>query len=782
MAVKLPSFRLLPAAGAKSRVFIVFFLFLAAIVGGYYVMKYFSGPSTGGSASIAAAPEGLQSIPGGNSSPEFSRAVAAANAEASQKAQMTGGSAVPTLSAVPVMQPTSFQMPRQNCKILCPDRSKVDSKSDIDELQKSGKLTRKMADILRSLVAKNVSADEYAAELDALVKAGKLIPEQARRLLERYRKQYADVLAGKSALFMDGMIQGDRLSLDEANRLLALQKNGISAASYAAALKHEVKDGRLNAASVGQLLGQYTAQQIQEAAAAEAFKLRQLVQQGALTAAVADELAELQKRNVPLSQYEGRVNKLVGDGKMTPDMAKRLTKSYRDQRARSGSTDALSDLIHQLEIQAANCVLDKVGQGGFGRAQADALIDLQQQSVDMPTWQNAVAALEKKSQCTPAVGQQLVICYRDLAALRAESERLQRLQADNASQRAYADELKRAVQTGLLKPQTAADLMQDYSAIVTPVTAVAATTETIVPGAEEFARLQQQVQQNAGQSVQAVGNPSAQFAKVAAEEQLKVSEERQQRILQMQTAMMTQAQTLLTSWQQPPTIAHVAGKEALPGAKKGVSTASATVSGNPGAGSAATGTESAASLTPPLIKSGAILFAVLDTAVDSDYPDTPVMATIVQGPFRGAKLLGKLSLAKGQDRVSLSFNLMDTDAWLKSKSISAFAIDPDTARTVMASSIDHHYLLRYGSLFAASFLSGYSSAITNAGSSTTGIFGTSTTTPALSPGNRIAVALGQVGTALTAATQGYSSTPATVKINSGVALGIMFTADVTESG
>jgi hypothetical protein len=49
------------------------------------------------------------------------------------------------------------------------------------------------------------------------------------------------------------------------------------------------------------------------------------------------------------------------------------------------------------------------------------------------------------------------------------------------------------VVSGWLKPEVAADLMQDYSAIVTPVSMVSATTETVVPGAEEFAKLQQQL-------------------------------------------------------------------------------------------------------------------------------------------------------------------------------------------------------------------------------------------------------------------------------------------------
>jgi intracellular multiplication protein IcmE len=48
----------------------------------------------------------------------------------------------------------------------------------------------------------------------------------------------------------------------------------------------------------------------------------------------------------------------------------------------------------------------------------------------------------------------------------------------------------------------------------------------------------------------------------------------------------------------------------------------------------------------PLIKAGTIIFGVLDTAVNSDYPDTPVLVTIVDGPYKGAKLLVSCKLKK----------------------------------------------------------------------------------------------------------------------------------------
>lgn len=109
--------------------------------------------------------------------------------------------------------------------------------------------------------------------------------------------------------------------------------------------------------------------------------------------------------------------------------------------------------------------------------------------------------------------------------------------------------------------------------------------------------------------------------------------------------------------------------------------------------------------TSLLFKAGDILVATIDTAVNSDQPNTPVMATIATGRFKNAKLLG--SFTRVDDRVIIQFNTLSAKDLLQSVSINAYAIDQNTAQTALATNVDHHYLLRYGSLFAASFLQGF---------------------------------------------------------------------------
>lgn len=589
-------------------------------------------------------------------------------------------------------------------------------------------------------------------------------------LLAKYKKQHANTLTGESGRVMDAMIKAGQLPLGVANELLALQKSNLSPEEYAAELNRLVREGKLSPAAAAQLLAQYTQQQMREQAKKGALALQQMAKSGQITPDVAKALQALQDKNLPVDQYGAELNRLVAAGKMTPESAAKLLAQYKMQRAGLGTMGTLTGLVSQEEAKASGLLNDMVQNKKLTPELAAALAGLQQKNATPAEYQNALNQLVQAKKLSPEDAQKLSASYQKLAAVRQGADRLIALQGNNASLADYAAELKRAVQAGLLTPEAAATLYEQYRAMTTPLlTGIAPTVESNVPSAVEFARLQQRVQAGASAPPETVEfTPAETKAQTDA-----AAADRAQRIEQLQTAMSGQAQSLIAAW-QPPTMSHREGAPPKPKPEEGKGGSGGSSS------SGGKGSDAESGITKrALIKAGTILFAVLETAVDSDYPDTPVMATIVSGDFKGAKLLGKLSLAQGQDRVSLIFNLMDMEAWPTTKSINAFAIDPDTARTVMASSVNYHYFKRFGAIMATSFLTGYSSAITNAGTATTGIFGTSTTHPALSPGNKIAVGLGQVGTTLGTAISSYINTPTTVKVNSGVGLGILFMGEVT---
>ncbi len=184
------------------------------------------------------------------------------------------------------------------------------------------------------------------------------------------------------------------------------------------------------------------------------------------------------------------------------------------------------------------------------------------------------------------------------------------------------------------------------------------------------------------------------------------------------------------------------------------------------------------------IKTGDVIFAVLDTSVNSDEPG-PILATIVTGKLKGSKLIGSFNLPANANKMVISFNTLSIPGAARTMTISAYAIDPNTARTALSSRTDHHYLLRYGSLFASSFLEGFGNAFQSADTTVTiGGTGGGDNITVQNGINRSAmenavIALADVGKAWGQAAQQLFSRPTTVELFSGTGMGILFTQDVT---
>lgn len=229
---------------------------------------------------------------------------------------------------------------------------------------------------------------------------------------------------------------------------------------------------------------------------------------------------------------------------------------------------------------------------------------------------------------------------------------------------------------------------------------------------------------------------------------------------QMQTAMSTQASQLFTAWASP-NQQYVTGIPELNRPENVFSTA-LTAKGNAKA---------------PAVKAGTILYAVLLTAVNSDEPG-PVLAEIVQGKFKGARLMGTLS-NQGQ-KVLLSFNTLTLPHLSESVTINTVAIDENTARTALSSDTNNHYWLRYGTLFASAFLQGYGQSFLDYGNNYSGaiVIDPSNQPIDLSPRQRIFVGLGQVGEQYASALRNVFNTPPTVKVYSGTPMGILFLSDL----
>ncbi|HAU1321683.1 TPA: type IVB secretion system protein DotG/IcmE [Legionella pneumophila] len=254
----------------------------------------------------------------------------------------------------------------------------------------------------------------------------------------------------------------------------------------------------------------------------------------------------------------------------------------------------------------------------------------------------------------------------------------------------------------------------------------------------------------------------------------------QQEIQQRTSDMLTAATQLVQDWKQVETQVYTEGTEetktsggesAVPGTSTGAN--------NQPVEQGASGAQNQA-----IIKTGDIMFAVLDTSVNSDEPG-PILATIVTGKLKGSKLIGSFNLPSNADKMVITFNTMSIPGAEKTISISAYAIDPNTARTALSSRTNHHYLMRYGSLFASSFLQGFGNAFQSANTTITigGTGGGNNITVANGVGRstleNAVIGLATVGKAWSQQAQQLFNTPTTVEVYSGTGLGILFTQDVT---
>lgn len=765
---------------ARSRVFVLFGGVIGAFVAIYFLSTYFFGGGTAtGSSTVASAPQGLSSTPGGTASPEFVKAVISSDKNAVEQAKMSGTSAVPTLIGTG-MKGGGIG----SCTVLCSDDN-IDTKATINEMMSKGKLSPADASMLSALVDKDVPAAEFGAALDKLVKSNKLNPEDARQLFDQYQKQHNNRAVQDSAKVIDGYLQSGQIPLDAANKLLAAQKRGASLSEYSDLLQDMVKKDQITPELAKTLMDQYIGQLAKEDTSRNLAALGQMAEKGEISRDAANEIGQLIKAGVPADRLQAKLDEMVKAGKLTPSAAKKIMDDYLAQKSAPSQLSSINSYIQQAEEDAYQELVQLLADKKISEATAKAIHQKIEDKVDMATFTAFINQLVQQGQLTPEIAKLKLNDFQKITDLRKLADKLTQLQANNASPQEYEDVLKSAAAAGIITPEQGAKLLNEYQGLRSKP----AMIDSSGPSSDAFKALQNTVtsgaiadvaNSSAGATASTNGTTEV-LSQAQMQAQKEAQERKEQRLQAIVSGMDAQAQQLLASW-APPNMSH----------KDRAATTSATGTGTTTSGGAATATDKDKNAnadasgvnTPPLIKAGTILFAVLDTTVNSDYPDSPVLATVVEGKFKGAKLLGRLQTTKGvsgqMDRIMLTFNLVNMDEWPKSKSMTGFGIDPDTARSALATNVNYHYMQRFGALMATSFLQGYGqAAMSSGGTQVSSAFGTSSTNPQLSPSSKMAVAFGQMAQAVGDATKNYTNRPPTVVVDSGVGLGILFMSDVT---
>ena len=265
-------------------------------------------------------------------------------------------------------------------------------------------------------------------------------------------------------------------------------------------------------------------------------------------------------------------------------------------------------------------------------------------------------------------------------------------------------------------------------------------------------------------------------------QQNQAAEQRYQQKIQQRTgAMLGAATQVVQEWKSVSTQTYVGGTAV----EKKAELASNRLAGGERADllSEVTGGPHAAT-EKAFIKAGDVVFAVLDTSVNTDEPG-PILATIVSGKLKGSKLIGSFTLPNRADKMVINFKTLSVPGAPATISISAYAIDPNTARTALATRANHHYLLRYGSLFAATFLEGFGNAFQSANTTiTVGGNGGGMTNTTIQNGvgrstlENAVIGLATLGKNWGQVAQQQFNTPTTVELCSGTGLGVLFTQDL----
>lgn len=106
-----------------------------------------------------------------------------------------------------------------------------------------------------------------------------------------------------------------------------------------------------------------------------------------------------------------------------------------------------------------------------------------------------------------------------------------------------------------------------------------------------------------------------------------------------------------------------------------------------------------------LLKPGDIMYAQTITSVSSDAP-SPVLARVVSGDLRDARLVGAFQVNESANAMVVSFSQMTLPDG-RTLAIDAFAVDARSAETAVASDVEHRFIARYAPILASSFIAGY---------------------------------------------------------------------------
>lgn len=173
---------------------------------------------------------------------------------------------------------------------------------------------------------------------------------------------------------------------------------------------------------------------------------------------------------------------------------------------------------------------------------------------------------------------------------------------------------------------------------------------------------------------------------------------------------------------------------------------------------------------------GSKFYATIGFAINSD-DGGPALATIHDGPLKGAKLQGDYTLNELAEAVNISFNEMSFEG--ETYSINAIAFDLNNDRPVLADSVNHRRLQKYGGMFLSSFIAGYADTLRDTTTNVTEGGNVITEGSSIDDtSDRIAYALSEPAKVFANEFRKNIDRPITVYISKGSGAGIYFLDDI----
>lgn len=167
-----------------------------------------------------------------------------------------------------------------------------------------------------------------------------------------------------------------------------------------------------------------------------------------------------------------------------------------------------------------------------------------------------------------------------------------------------------------------------------------------------------------------------------------------------------------------------------------------------------------------------IVYGYLTGLVVSTDTGAPVRVRLVEEPYSGLTAIG--SFVQRDDVLCLEFTEL-SDGGPRPVKFKAVALDPETERVCVADDVDHHYLERGILLFGSAFIEGLGEIYRTANTTTTtSLFGTTTTRGEVSPEDAALAAAGKVGERVGQSMgRAAAERPPTVTLDQGRPVGIL---------